>query len=94
MSDATTIHHAIAVMEQLKGCPCCGNIARQTCPDEDGNHSFRNIDDHIAKRFDCGSEFSVDEDGDIISRVSCPSPSQDAASALCDARDDLVEAAA
>lgn len=84
---------AIKVLAQLKGCPVCGDLAKETCPGEDGSYRFRNISDEMSKTFACGSEFSVDGEGEIISRGYCPNPSWDAASSLCSARDDMIDEA-
>lgn len=80
---------AVKVLKARTSCPVC----RAPASDDDGldgGGGFRNVDDVFARRYYCGSEFSVDEDSVILCRICCPGPSEVARDALHDERDEMI----
>ncbi|MFK0330882.1 hypothetical protein ACIQUB_07140 [Rhizobium sp. NPDC090275] len=79
-------------LERLKeqdGCPLCSAPLQESYfdkkffPDEEGDDGYQaNMDDKAAFRFECGSEFSIDEDDQVISRIPCTMANVTAASLI------------
>jgi hypothetical protein len=73
-------------LAKLTHCPCCANA--QLGSDFGESRDWRHPDDCAAVSFSCGSEFSIDDQDQIVSRVPCPDPSATAAYNMTEEADD------
>ncbi len=81
---------AIQVLITAEECPVCNWDMAEEDRSENGLRNFRSPDDIMARRYKCGSEFSVTKDGGLTCRIPCGNPSHDAVYELNDERDELV----